>query len=137
MNEPNGSFHPGRDFALALDRDDPLGRFREEFRIPKNESGEEEIYFAGNSLGLMPKRTPRYVVEEMEKSGAFATASLVTRNLAHRAAAFVVDHDAAAPPGQRRLFTRVAVDDTDTEHVRAGLTNLRRLSSSGSTNLVI
>jgi kynureninase len=27
----------------------------------------EEIYFAGNSLGLMPKRTPRYVVEELEK----------------------------------------------------------------------
>jgi kynureninase len=67
VNEPNGSFNPGRDFAVAFDRADPLGRFREEFRIPKSESGEEEIYFAGNSLGLMPKRTPRYVVEELEK----------------------------------------------------------------------
>jgi len=58
---------PGRDFAVALDRDDPLGRFRNEFRVPTAGSGAEEIYFAGNSLGLMPKRTPRYVVEEMEK----------------------------------------------------------------------
>jgi kynureninase len=64
MIEP---FPPGRDFAAALDRDDPLARFREEFRIPMAASGEEEIYFAGNSLGLMPKRAPRYVVEEMEK----------------------------------------------------------------------
>ncbi|HEY6179231.1 MAG TPA: DUF1585 domain-containing protein, partial [Kofleriaceae bacterium] len=39
-----------------------------------------------------------------------ATASLVVRNVARRAAAFVVDHDAAAPPGERRLFTRAAVD---------------------------
>jgi kynureninase len=61
------SFQPGRDFAAALDRDDALGRFRDEFRIPPNASGDEEIYFAGNSLGLMPKRTPRYVVEELEK----------------------------------------------------------------------
>jgi uncharacterized protein DUF1585 len=53
-----------------------------------------------------------------------ATASLVTRNVARRAAAFVVDHDAAAPPRERRLFTRAAVDDTDPEHVRAELAEL-------------
>jgi kynureninase len=64
VNEP---FQRGRGFAVASDQDDPLGRFRDEFRIPRSESGEEEIYFAGNSLGLMPKRTPRYVVEELEK----------------------------------------------------------------------
>jgi kynureninase len=64
VNEP---FKPGRDFAAALDREDPLGRFRNEFHIPRSESGEEEIYFAGNSLGLLPKRTRRYVDEELEK----------------------------------------------------------------------
>src|SRR5262249_44354364 len=53
-----------------------------------------------------------------------ATASLVTRAVAHRAAAFVVEGDAAAPPAQRRLFTRAAVDDTDPEHVRAELAEL-------------
>jgi len=63
----NASFEPGRDFAVALDRGDPLGRFRDEFHIPRSETGEEEIYFAGNSLGLLPKRTRRYVDAELEK----------------------------------------------------------------------
>ncbi len=61
------AFQPGRDFAVALDRGDPLGRFRDEFHIPRSKNGEEEIYFAGNSLGLLPKRTSNYVHEELEK----------------------------------------------------------------------
>jgi kynureninase len=64
MREP---FEPGHDFAAALDRGDPLGRFRGEFHVPRRENGEEEIYFAGNSLGLLPKRTPKYVDAELEK----------------------------------------------------------------------
>jgi kynureninase len=60
-------FQPGRDFAVSLDRGDPLGRFRNEFHIPRRENGEEEIYLAGNSLGLLPKRTPKYVDAELEK----------------------------------------------------------------------
>ncbi len=64
MSQP---FQPGRDFAVALDRDDPLGRFRDEFHVPRSEEGEEEIYFVGNSLGLLPRRTPGYVDEELEK----------------------------------------------------------------------
>ncbi len=64
MSEP---FQSGRDFAVALDRGDPLGRFRGEFHVPRRDNGEEEIYFAGNSLGLLPKRTSRYVQEELEK----------------------------------------------------------------------
>jgi kynureninase len=69
VNEP---FQPGRDFAVALDRRDPLGRFRDEFHIPRSENGEEEIYFVGNSLGLLPRRTPKYVDEELEKWRQFA-----------------------------------------------------------------
>ncbi len=64
MSEP---FQPGCDFALALDRSDPLGRFRDEFHIPKSDNGKEEIYFVGNSLGLLPRRTPKYVDEELDK----------------------------------------------------------------------
>jgi kynureninase len=64
VNQP---FQPGRDFAAALDRGDPLGRFRDEFHVPRRGDREEEIYFAGNSLGLLPKRTPKYVDEELEK----------------------------------------------------------------------
>jgi len=69
VNEP---FRPGRDFAVALDRGDPLGRFRDEFHIPRSENGETEIYFAGNSLGLLPRRTRKYVDEELEKWGRLA-----------------------------------------------------------------
>jgi kynureninase len=60
-------FQPDRDFARSLDQRDPLARFREEFHVPRREGGEEEIYLAGNSLGLMPKRTPAYVREELKK----------------------------------------------------------------------
>ncbi|HWZ85469.1 MAG TPA: kynureninase, partial [Thermoanaerobaculia bacterium] len=60
-------FQPGRDFAAALDRGDPLGRFRDEFHVPRSANGHEEIYFAGNSLGLSPKRARKYVEEELEK----------------------------------------------------------------------
>ena len=66
MSDPQ-PFQPGRDFAVSLDRGDPLGRFRNEFHIPRRENGEEEIYLAGNSLGLLPKRTPKYVDAELEK----------------------------------------------------------------------
>jgi len=64
VNEP---FESGRDFAAALDRGDPLRRFRDEFHVPTRANGEDEIYFAGNSLGLLPKRTAQYVDAELEK----------------------------------------------------------------------
>ena len=61
------AFQPGRDFAVSLDRADPLARFRGEFHVPRTENGEEEIYFTGNSLGLLPRRTRAYVDGELEK----------------------------------------------------------------------
>lgn len=60
------TFSTGRTLAESLDREDPLGAFRERFHIPKRENGEEEIYFCGNSLGLQPKSTRRYVREVLE-----------------------------------------------------------------------
>jgi kynureninase len=67
VSEPDGSFRPGSDFAAGLDRSDPLARFRDAFHVPRGDNGEEEIYFVGNSLGLLPRRTPKYVEEELEK----------------------------------------------------------------------
>jgi kynureninase len=71
VNEP---FRPGPDFAASLDRADPLARFRGEFHVPRRDDGrgEEEIYFAGNSLGLLPKRTQSYVDAELDKWGRLA-----------------------------------------------------------------
>ena len=63
------AFRAGRDFAVAQDEADPLRNFRAEFHVPKRENGEEEIYFAGNSLGLLPRLARRYVDEELDKWG--------------------------------------------------------------------
>lgn len=53
-----------------------------------------------------------------------ATSSLVVRTAAGKAAAFVVAHDATAPPGERRLFTEATVSTTDEAGVRAELVSL-------------
>lgn len=43
--------------ASALDANDPLRLFRDEFAIPMHAGG-DVAYFCGNSLGLMPRATP-------------------------------------------------------------------------------
>ena len=53
------------EFAKQMDADDPLKHFREQFYIPVI-NGRESIYFTGNSLGLQPKTTQDYVVDELE-----------------------------------------------------------------------
>ena len=58
-------FQNNLDFAKRLDDKDPLKYFREMFYIPIM-YGKECIYFTGNSLGLQPKRTQDYVVDELE-----------------------------------------------------------------------
>ena len=51
--------------AQKLDQDDPLKEFRNEFHFPKNKNGKNQLYFAGHSLGLMPKRAADYINEEL------------------------------------------------------------------------
>ncbi|MFT4926832.1 MAG: kynureninase [Phenylobacterium sp.] len=53
------------DFARQQDAQDPLKHFRDEFHIPKQANGDNEVYFVGNSLGLQPKLTSKYVNEEL------------------------------------------------------------------------
>lgn len=53
------------DYAKFLDEQDPLKSFREKFYIPFMH-GREAIYFTGNSLGLQPKTTQDYVLNELE-----------------------------------------------------------------------
>lgn len=59
-------FETSEEFALRLDYEDELKNFRGEFLFPRNESGTEYLYFAGNSLGLQPKTARRYVEMELE-----------------------------------------------------------------------
>ena len=53
------------EFAKGLDERDVLQHFRDQFYIPLI-NGKECIYFTGNSLGLQPKTTQDYVLNELE-----------------------------------------------------------------------
>jgi len=53
-------------FALQMDRDDPLRGFRERFHLPKAKDDRPLIYFAGNSLGLMPKSARPIIEQELD-----------------------------------------------------------------------
>src|SRR6478672_6756249 len=59
-------FKADDNFALQLDAEDPLRSFRDKFHLPLGENGEPLIYFAGNSLGLMPKTARKLVEQELE-----------------------------------------------------------------------
>jgi kynureninase len=52
-------------FARKLDKLDPLKKFRTMFNIPLV-NGKTSVYFTGNSLGLQPKTTRKFVTEELE-----------------------------------------------------------------------
>jgi kynureninase len=59
-------FSTTEDFAVQSDREDPLRTFREKFSLPLGNNGKPVIYFAGNSLGLMPKSARQIVEEELD-----------------------------------------------------------------------
>ena len=56
----------GLDYALAQDLSDPLSKYRDKFHIPKDKNGNDWLYFTGNSLGLQPKSTQRYIQQELD-----------------------------------------------------------------------
>ena len=59
-------FSANENFALQLDAEDPLRHFREKFYLPLGKDGKPLIYFAGNSLGLMPKSARGIIEEELD-----------------------------------------------------------------------
>jgi kynureninase len=59
------SFENSLDFAKKMDQNDPLRNYRDSFHIPKH-NNQDCIYFTGNSLGLQPKKTKEYILEELE-----------------------------------------------------------------------
>jgi kynureninase len=52
-------------YAQAQDAKDPLKNYRTQFHIPKDADGKEWLYFCGNSLGLQPKITQKYIQQEL------------------------------------------------------------------------
>lgn len=55
------------EYAQQLDAQDPIVHMRDEFYIPKQDNGEDEIYLCGNSLGLQPKKTADYLNYELSQ----------------------------------------------------------------------
>jgi kynureninase len=59
-------FEATYDFAVSLDKADPLQDFRNRFHLPQRE-GKKVLYFCGNSLGLQPKSVEKAILEEMSQ----------------------------------------------------------------------
>jgi len=66
MEHRTMTFSGDEEFAQQLDAEDPLGSFRDRFHLPVGNNGEPLIYFAGNSLGLMPKSAREIVEQELD-----------------------------------------------------------------------
>ena len=60
------TYNNSRDFALELDKNDPLLSYQEKFHFPLQENGEKHIYLCGNSLGLQSKNTESFVIQELD-----------------------------------------------------------------------
>src|SRR2546423_5542391 len=60
------TFSAEEQFALQLDSEDPLRHLRQKFHLPLGKDDKPLIYFAGNSLGLMPKAARAIVEEELD-----------------------------------------------------------------------
>ncbi len=60
------------EYALDLDRKDPLAGFREQFNFPHVRNGYEPVYFCGNSLGLQPELAAQFVREELGNWARYA-----------------------------------------------------------------
>ena len=59
------TFQNSLEFAKQLDVQDALSKYRDEFHFPKV-NGKPVIYFTGNSLGLQPKRSQKFVDDVMK-----------------------------------------------------------------------
>ncbi len=54
------------EYARQLDQEDSLSHIRDKFHIPKDDQGNDWLYFTGNSLGLQPKATQKYIQQELD-----------------------------------------------------------------------
>ncbi len=60
------NYKSGLEYAIQQDQLDELSNYREQFHIPKDKSGNDWLYFTGNSLGLQPKNTQAYLQQELD-----------------------------------------------------------------------
>jgi len=65
------TYQLGIDYAKQQDQQDPLAHYRTQFLIPKDNNGNDWLYFTGNSLGLQPKITQQYIQQELNDWASF------------------------------------------------------------------
>ena len=53
-------------YAKLQDEQDVLRLYRNEFHVPIKENGEPQVYLCGNSLGLQPKTTKKFIEQELD-----------------------------------------------------------------------
>jgi kynureninase len=58
------------EYAVQLDKNDPLSAFRNHFHFPDFHQ-HKVLYFTGNSLGLQPVKAKTYITEELEDWAKF------------------------------------------------------------------
>jgi len=63
-------FENSLSFAERLDINDDMGNFRKRFIIPE-QNGKEQIYFLGNSLGLQPRSTLKFIQDILNEWGRY------------------------------------------------------------------
>lgn len=63
-------FENSEQYALSMDEQDSLKDFRNQFYIPVIH-GRDALYFTGNSLGLEPRSTQEYVLNELEEWASY------------------------------------------------------------------
>jgi len=66
MSNETARYSTDSSWAARADAEDPLRDFRSRFHLPPGRDNTPAVYFCGNSLGLQPKETARYVGEELE-----------------------------------------------------------------------
>lgn len=59
-------YEESEDFARRMDERDTLAQWRKEFLIPTYGRSQDAIYFAGNSLGLQPRKVRDYIDQELK-----------------------------------------------------------------------
>lgn len=60
------NYKSGLQYAKEQDQNDALASYRNQFHIPKDKDGNPWLYFTGNSLGLQPKSTQKYIQQELD-----------------------------------------------------------------------
>ncbi|MCC5921082.1 MAG: kynureninase [Cyclobacteriaceae bacterium] len=66
------NYQNNRAYAQSKDDADSLARLREQFIFPLKNDGNPKIYFCGNSLGLQPKNTVKYIEKELSAWAEYA-----------------------------------------------------------------